>query len=88
METVTDDEILESQKLLAGLEGLFSEPASAASVAGLKKLVDSGAIGADEEVTCVVTGHGLKDPDIVLKSFNKSSIAKCDLHSIKLVLNS
>lgn len=88
METVTDDEILESQKLLAGLEGLFSEPASAASVAGLKKLVDSGAIGVDEEVTCVVTGHGLKDPDIVLKSFNKSTIAKCDLQSINFVLNS
>ena len=87
METVTDDEILESQKLLARLEGLFVEPASASSVAGLKKLVDLGAIGADEKVTCVVTGHGLKDPDIVYRSFDKPAVAKADMQSLKLAIN-
>jgi len=71
METVNDKEILEAQKLLARLEGLFIEPASAASIAGLKKLAEMGAIDADEEVVCVATGHGLKDPDIVLVSYEK-----------------
>ena len=87
METVTDDEILESQKLLARLEGLFVEPASASSVAGLKKLVDLGSIGVDEKVICVVTGHGLKDPDIVYRSFEKPTVAKTDMQSLKLALN-
>ena len=62
-ETVSDREIVEAQKLLARLEGLFVEPASAASIAGLRKLVEQGAIDKDELVVCVATGHGLKDPD-------------------------
>ncbi|RJS75754.1 threonine synthase [Candidatus Bathyarchaeota archaeon] len=71
METVSDAEILEAQKLLAQYEGLFVEPASAASVAGLAKLIQMGQIDRDETVVCIVTGHGLKDPDIVLKRFRK-----------------
>jgi len=71
METVSDAEILEAQKFLAQYEGLFVEPASAASVAGLAKLIQMGQIDRDETVVCIVTGHGLKDPDIVLKRFRK-----------------
>lgn len=59
---VTDDEILAAYRLLAGREGVFCEPASAASVAGLLKY---GADGA-ERVACVLTGHGLKDPQTAL----------------------
>jgi threonine synthase len=59
---VTDDEILAAYRLLASSEGVFCEPASAASVAGLLKY---GADGA-ERVACVLTGHGLKDPDAAL----------------------
>lgn len=59
---VTDAEILGAYRLLATLEGVFVEPASAASVAGLLKAAESGLIGADETVVCTVTGHGLKDP--------------------------
>lgn len=66
-EIVTDEEIIEAQKLLARLEGLFVEPASASTVAGLKKLVENGEIDRDEVVVCVTTGHGLKDPDIAMK---------------------
>ena len=55
---VTDEEILAAYRLLAASEGIFCEPASAASVAGLLKY---GADGA-ERVVCVLTGHGLKDP--------------------------
>jgi threonine synthase len=60
---VTDDEILAAYRLLASTEGVFCEPASAASVAGLIKY---GADGA-ERVACVLTGHGLKDPDAALE---------------------
>ena len=60
---VTDDEILAAYRLLAATEGVFCEPASAASVAGLLKY---GADGA-EVIACVLTGHGLKDPDVALE---------------------
>ncbi|WP_435334404.1 threonine synthase [Haloarchaeobius sp. TZWWS8] len=59
---VSDDEITAAQRDLAG-EGVGVEPASAASVAGLKKLRESGEIGDDERVVCLTTGHLLKDPD-------------------------
>ena len=70
-ETVTDDEILAAQKLLARVEGLFVEPASASSIAGLKKLVENGEIDKDERVVCVTTGHGLKDPDTAIQASEK-----------------
>ena len=69
VEKVSDAEILEAQKLLAQQEGLFVEPASAASIAGLIKLTRMGVIGKDELVVCILTGHGLKDPNIILRRF-------------------
>ena len=57
--TVGDDELLEWWRAIARLEGLFCEPASAAGVAGVAKLRPEG------RVVCVLTGHGLKDPDAV-----------------------
>ena len=68
METVSDGEILEAQSLLARLEGLFVEPASAASIAGIRKLLDGDVIHGDLEIVCVATGHGLKDPEIALRN--------------------
>jgi len=65
IETVTDREILEAQRALAGQEGIFIEPASASSIAGVGKLVNEGFIKADEEVVCIATGHGLKDQEAV-----------------------
>lgn len=65
-EGVSDDEIIQAQKMLARLEGIGVEPASASSVAGLKKLVDQGVILEDERVVCVTTGHILKDPKEVI----------------------
>ena len=59
---VTDDEILEAYRLLARTEGVFVEPASAASVAGLIKGAREGLVERGESVVCTVTGHGLKDP--------------------------
>jgi threonine synthase len=53
--------------LLARSEGIFCEPASAASIAGLIKSLKAGKIAADARVVCVLTGNGLKDPDSALK---------------------
>jgi threonine synthase len=64
-ETVTDHQILEAQKELATLEGIFVEPAGAASIAGLKKLSEQGRVDRSETVVCVTTGHGLKDPSVL-----------------------
>lgn len=58
----TDQEILDA-KAKVGANGLGCEPASAASVAGVKKLVEEGVIGRDERVVCILTGHQLKDPN-------------------------
>jgi threonine synthase len=60
---VTDVEILEAYKLLAEKEGVFCEPASAASVAGLLRAADAGLVHSGETVVCTLTGHGLKDPE-------------------------
>jgi threonine synthase len=63
IETVTDDEILSAYRLIAAREGVFCEPASAASVAGVIKMKESGILNDGDTVVCTLTGHGLKDPD-------------------------
>ena len=63
IEAVTDQEILEAYRFLAQEEGIFVEPASAASVAGVRKLGKKGFFKKDSIVVCVLTGHGLKDSD-------------------------
>jgi len=85
-ETVTDAEILSAQKMLARVEGLFVEPASASSIAGLIKLVDNGMIDKDERIVCVTTGHGLKDPDTAVKMSEKPVEVNAELAAIEEVL--
>ncbi|MFB9432095.1 threonine synthase [Streptoalloteichus tenebrarius] len=63
---VSDEDILAAYRLLAGREGVFVEPASAASVAGLLATAADGRLPAGSLVVCTVTGHGLKDPDTAL----------------------
>ncbi|QKS72904.1 threonine synthase [Paenalkalicoccus suaedae] len=63
---VTDEEILAAYKLLASEEGVFAEPASAASVAGLIKQIESGEIKKGSRVVSVLTGNGLKDPNTAI----------------------
>ncbi len=67
IDSVTDEEILQAYAMLAKSEGIFCEPASAASIAGLRKLAIQGKIKADATVVCILTGNGLKDPDSALK---------------------
>jgi threonine synthase len=65
--TVSDEEILRAQRLMASKAGVFGEPASAAPLAGLLKLAAAGTDFSGQRIVCVVTGNGLKDSDVVLK---------------------
>jgi threonine synthase len=67
--SVTDEEILQAQRELAAAEGIFVEPGSAASIAGLLKDVAAGADFRGRRVVVTVTGHGLKDIDTALSTF-------------------
>ena len=80
--SVTDDEILRMQRDLARKEGIGVEPASAASVAGVRKLVESGVIDRSERIVCVVTGHLLKDPDTVIRQCEPPTEIDADLPSL------
>ena len=83
IDTVTDDEILSAQKLMASRCGIFAEPASAASLAGLIKISAQGKDFSSKKIVCVVTGHGLKDTDIVLKSPEPFLELPADLEAIE-----
>ncbi|HKZ87686.1 MAG TPA: threonine synthase [Candidatus Bathyarchaeia archaeon] len=85
-ETVTDEEILAAQKLLARVEGIFVEPASASSIAGLIKLIQNGVIDKDERVVCVTTGHGLKDPDTAVQMSEKPLEVDAETEAIERAL--
>lgn len=65
---VTDEQIIEAYRLLASKEGIFAEPASAASLAGVIKLQREGYFQGGESVVCVLTGNGLKDPNTAMDS--------------------
>ncbi len=67
IDMVTDDEILAAYRMIASLEGIFCEPASAASVAGVIKVAAKGLFKKGDVVVCTLTGHGLKDPDTAIR---------------------
>lgn len=85
-EEVTDEEILAMQRDLARKEGIGVEPASAASVAGVRKLVEAGVIDRDERIVCVVTGHLLKDPETVIRQCEPPREIDADLDSLLSLL--
>jgi threonine synthase len=86
IEAVSDDEILEAQRMIVQLEGVFCEPASAAGVAGVRRLAAERRIGTEEVVVCVLTGHGLKDPDAVQADEGSLVPIPADLGSIREAL--
>lgn len=86
MEAVSDEEILHAQKMLARREGIGVEPASASTIAGLKKLLESGEIDSDERIVCVATGHALKDPEIIIKSSEAPITCPADMERLKKVV--
>ncbi len=96
IDIVTDEEILAAQRWLASSEGIFVEPASAASIAGLLKCLDDGSgavcplsdIAEESKIVCTVTGHGLKDPDIAREQCGAIIPAKAKKAEILRVLSS
>jgi threonine synthase len=86
MISVSDEEILEYQKKLASKEGIFVEPASAASIAGLAKATALNIVKKDERVVAIVTGNGLKDPDSLMKISAEEITIDADLEALKRVI--
>ena len=79
-----DEEILAAQKLLAENEGVFCEPASAASLAGALRDIKDNKIPEGSRIVCTLTGHGLKDPDTAIKQSTSPLIqVKADLAEVK-----
>ena len=86
IDVVTDDEILEAYKMLAHFEGVFVEPASAASVAGVIKLNKAGYFRKGDRIVCILTGHGLKDPERAIATIEKPSAVPADENTILKLL--
>lgn len=78
---VTDEEILEAYRAIASREGIFAEPGSAASIAGVYKMKREGYFKGGETVVCVLTGHGLKDPNIAITTVNSEPLVVSDTES-------
>ncbi len=87
IDSVTDEEILNAYRLLATKEGIFGEPASASSLAGLIKLTRSGLDLSGKTAVCIITGNGLKDPDTALKDAKPPIELPSDIEAIERVLN-
>jgi threonine synthase len=79
---VSDEEILAAYRFLAAEESVFCEPASAASVAGLLKTGLPAGLGTTTTVVCVLTGHGLKDPDIAISQISVPTVVDADLGAV------
>lgn len=86
MESITDEEILKAQRLLASKEGIFVEPASASSVAGMLKLKEANEIDGDEKTVLITTGHGLKDPNVVIESIEIMDPIDADMNAMRKIL--
>ena len=86
IEAVSDEEILAAQRDIVRLEGIFCEPASAAGVAGVRRLARDGRIGREELVVCILTGHGLKDPDVIQGEEGTLTPVAPELASIRAAL--
>ena len=81
---LTDAEILATQKLLSEKEGIFCEPASATSVAGVLRDLQSGKLPEGKTIVCTLTGNGLKDPDTAIGQFEvKPSKVPATLEAVK-----
>lgn len=83
IQKVTDDEILEAYQILAKKEGVFAEPASAASIAGIIKMCKAQVLKKGEKVVAVLTGHGLKDPDTAIKCGAKPALLEANIELLE-----
>lgn len=83
---VSDEEILDAYGLLASEEGIFAEPASAASIAGVIKLAKTNYFKPNTKVVCVLTGTGLKDPDTAIKVGKEPRVIQADIKAVMEVI--
>ncbi len=86
IESVTDEEIVAAYKLISRLEGVFCEPASAASVAGVIKMVQAQRLEPEAHIVCVLTGSGLKDPDTAIARADGVLETAATIESVESVL--
>jgi threonine synthase len=94
IDIVSDEEILEAQSWLAKHEGIFVEPASAAAIAGLFKCCESDqaaysfqSIPAASRIVCTVTGHGLKDPDPIIRRMKELKPVAASLTEVRRAID-
>ena len=85
-DTVTDEEIMDAERLLAKLEGIFAEPSGAAGLAGLRKMLDDGTIDTSDLVVVEVTGSGLKDVKAAAKIVPKAPVIEPELGQLQKLL--
>ena len=86
IDMVSDDEILKAYRMVAALEGVFCEPASAASIAGVIKLNSQGKFKEGDSIVCTLTGHGLKDPDNAIKISEQPVTVDAEMGAVLKVL--
>ncbi len=86
IEAVTDEEIVDAYKRVSRLEGIFCEPASAASVAGVIKMQKAGLFKDGDSAVCTLTGHGLKDVDIAISVSQKPATIQANMEDVVRVL--
>jgi len=86
IDAVSDEEIIEAYRLIASKEGIFCEPASAASLAGVIKLAEEGYFKDGDMIVCTLTGNGLKDPDCALRVSEKPLRVKADVSAVEDLL--
>ncbi|MDH5769631.1 MAG: threonine synthase, partial [Nitrospirota bacterium] len=86
IDSVTDSEILNAYSLIASTEGIFCEPASAASLAGVIKLYKENYFKNGGDVVCTLTGSGLKDPDIVFKVSKEPLKVKAEIQAVEKII--
>ena len=83
IDRIKDEDILKAQFMLSTAEGIFAEPASCISLAGLIKSNDEGRVKAGSKVVCILTGNGLKDSDIILDNPYKYTTLNADYKIIE-----
>jgi len=83
---VTDEQILAAQKMLAEKDGIFCEPASAASLAGLIQDLEAGKVAAGSVIVCTLTGHGLKDPDTAIQQSTRPTSVESEREAVTRII--
>ncbi len=83
---VTDRETIEAVLKMAQLEGIFAEATGAIGIAGIKQILEKGLIDVNDVIVCLVTGHGLKDPEVTLNGFPSLPVIKPEVKALEKVI--